>query len=491
MAMSTKVEQVDSKEYIKGVIQVNLSAIIIMSWFMISGLLSSYYCVLSTSQMIQFCLVGDQTNPENSVPWHDFIRKKDEKSKPETVEQEVRFDAKETIESLKSTFLYMLKEDTAKHEQQNDIKKQYHHIAIIELESIITKLVEWDCKVISESHEFIKKIAPHGVILMTSFIVFPIFLLMFFILNLFYTIYAWFKSIYGAFVQCGIVEYFDTVLHKTNGNVDPEALSIVGSLFFLFFYAIILPALSFITIIPILFYFFITLLVVPLYALFLPLKISGKLGMKNAHPEAKTTPFTLGTSMFSNIYTYMNYYSVVFSVIYALVASLLQDAYYFVGCLVAIALIWGVTSFFKSEPYMDKNPGSSSEEGDDGLIPIEVSSDANPSVGDSDDEFVNLLDEREKISDALRKTNPEATVQPTIQPTINSPEDLTPEEQQDVQRLAESMNSTPSSSNSTGKPSEDPAPGSNEQIAAIKSKLEQLGGLKKTHNKSKNKRNKF
>jgi hypothetical protein len=484
MAMSTKVEEVNSREYIKGVIQVNLSAIIIMSWFLISGLLSSYYCVLSTAQIINLCLVGDQRKPEETVPWHDFIRKRDEKSKPETVEQEIRFDAKETIESLKSTFLYMLKEDTAKHEQQNNIKKQYHHIAIIELESIITKLVEWDCKVISESHEFIKKIAPYGVILMTSFILLPMFLFMFFILNFFYTIFAWFNSIFGVFKQCGIVEYFDTVLHKKQGNVDPEALSVIGSLFFLFFYAIILPAISFITIIPILFYFFITLIVIPLYALFLPFKITGKLGMKNAHPEAKTAPFTLGTSMFSNIYTYMNYYSVVFSVIYALVASLLQDAYYFVGCLVAIALVWGATSFFKSEPYMDG--GGASEEVDDNLSLL-----SDPS---HEGLFEKKNDELNELNELNELQNQNGTVAPMpkkerTESTVNPSEDLTPEEQEDVQRLAESMNSSSISPNPTNVESQNP--GNNEQVAALNPQLGQLGGSKKKHNKSKNKRNKF
>jgi hypothetical protein len=366
MVMSTKVEQVDTKDYIKAVIKVNMSAIIIMSWFMISGLLSSYYCVLSASQMIQLCLVsfepnmGESKGTEEKVSWHDFVSQKDEKSKPITVKQEITFVAKETNDSLKKCFFNVLRNDIKSDEAKNDIKTLYHVIASIELSGIITKSVEWNCNVISHSFEFIKKITNNGVLLMTSFIIFPLFLLMYFILNFFYTIFAWFNSIYGAFKRCKIIEYLDTVLHKKEGNVDPNALSLISSLFFLLFYAIIAPAVCFLTIIPILVYFFITLLLIPLYALFITLKITGKLGRNGSD---KNTPFNLGTSMFSNIYTYMNYYSVAFSVVYAIVASLLQDAYYFVGCLVAIALIWMATSFYKQQPFMGGNGEDDESEG--------------------------------------------------------------------------------------------------------------------------------
>ena len=362
--MSTKVEQVDTKDYIKAVIKVNMSAIIIMSWFMISGLLSSYYCVLSASQMIQLCLatfepdMGESKVAEEKVPWHDFVSQKDEKSKPITVEQEITFVAQDTNDSLKTCFLNKWRNDIKSDEKTNETDTRYHRIASIELHGIITKSVEWNCTVISHSFEFIKKITNGGVLLMTSFIIFPMFLLMYFILNFFYTIFAWFNSIYGAFKRCKIIEYLDTVLHKKEGNVDPNALSIVSSLFFLLFYAIITPAFCFITIIPILVYLLITLLLVPLYALFIPLKITGKLGPKNS---IKNTPFNLGTSMFSNIYTYINYYSVAFSIVYAIVASLLQDAYYFVGCLVAIALVWMATSFYKQQPFMGGSNGDDEE----------------------------------------------------------------------------------------------------------------------------------
>jgi len=67
--------------------------------------------------------------------------------------------------------------------------------------------------------------------------------------------------------------------------------------------------------------------------------------------QETSTPFTLGTSMISNIYTYMNYYSVAFSIVYAVVASLLQDIYYFIGCLVAILVIWMATSFYNQQPF--------------------------------------------------------------------------------------------------------------------------------------------
>lgn len=514
MTISTKVEEVDTKEYIKSVIKVNLSAIIIMSWFMISGLLSSYYSVVSVSQMIDLCLIsfgdniGESKGTEEKVPWHDFISQKDEKSKPKTVQQEVTFVADETTTLMDNTLLNYLRKDIKHHEEENEKKKQYHHIAIIELMSIITKSIEWDCKVISQSFQFIKTITPNGVILMTSFIVFPIFLIMFFILNLFYTIFAWFKSIYGAFSRCGIVEYIDTVLHKKTGDVDPEALSVIGSLFFMLFYAIIMPAMCFLTIVPILFYFFITLLIIPFYALYLPLKITGKLGAKNG---SKTTPFTLGTSMFSNIYTYMNYYSVAFSIVYALVASLLQDAYYFIGCLVAIAVIFMATSFYKQEPFT----GGSAP--DDGNADNNVNDNSNDNNNDNGNEVESssftvsaapviksetpIVDSATPIADSASAGTESATpVVDSATPIVNSTsagtESETPianSETPDVDSvIANPINPVKELTSDVkihDANLDKHEPGSEEHTKALKERLEELqqGGSKKKHNKSKSK----
>jgi len=403
MPMSTKVEQVDKKEYIKSVVKVNMSAIVLMSWFMLSGLLSSYYCVGSTSQMIDLCLASsDPMDNDEKIPWHEFTTKSDEKSKPVVHEQEITFNSYKVSKALDNSFLNKLRNDILDHVQKNEQVKRYHHIAIIELLGIITKSIEWDCKVISNSFEFFKGIAPHGVVLMTSFIVLPLFLIMYFILNIFYTIFAWFHSIYGVFVRCGVADYADTVLHQNTGNVDNKALSVIQSFFFILFYAIILPAFCFFTIVPILFYFFITLLIIPLYALYIPFKISGELGSKNG--KGKKTPFTLGTSMISNIYTYMNYYSVVFSIIYALVASLLQDAYYFVGCLVAIALIWFATSFYKQEPFVGGSSSSDSSASDE-----------------RDSEIDGLGADVEQVVERVAVVNPDAV--PVVEPVVEQDAD--------------------------------------------------------------------
>ena len=503
MAMSTKVEQVDSKEYIKSVIKVNLSTIIIMSWFMISGLLSSYYCVVSASQLVDAIFVKNiNLRPDElpPVPWHNFIWKKDEKSKPETVEQEVIFNFDQVIHNLENIFLNKLRGKINSFETDNRREKKYHNIAFIELLSIIKNSIEWDCWVITESFEFIHKIAPHGVVLMTSFIILPIFLAMFFILNLFYTIFAWFKSIYGAFTQCGIVDYFDTVLHKTTGNVDPQALSVIGSLFFLFFYAIILPALSFITIIPILIYFFITLCVIPVYSLFLPLMITGNLGFKNKHADVKTTPFTLGTSMFSNIYTYMNYYSVVFSIVYALVASILQDAYYFVGCLVAIILIWVATSFYKQEPFMGKSSSSTSSPDGEGGEEDDVASSSDdgnnvqlPIIAD-----VVTKEELEEASKATIDSGAENTVSPgakvddTSNPLEKAETTIVPDAGNSVSPGAK-VDDTSNPSEKAGEVESVIVPDekNDAQMAELERRLAELkkgGGSNKKRNKSKNKR---
>jgi hypothetical protein len=522
MTISTEVEQVDTKEYIKSVIKVNLSAIIIMSWFMISGLLSSYYSVVSVSQMIDLCLIsfgddiGESKGTEEKVPWHDFISQKDEKSKPKTVQQEVTFVAGETTTLMDNTLLNYLRKNIKTHEEENEKKKKYHHILMIELMSIITKSIEWDCKVISQSFQFIKTITPNGVILMTSFIMFPIFLIMFFILNLFYTIFAWFKSIYGAFSRCGIVEYFDTVLHKKTGNVDPEALSVIGSLFFMLFYAIIMPAMCFLTIVPILFYLFITLLIIPLYALYLPLKITGKLGAKYG---SKTTPFTLGTSMFSNIYTYMNYYSVAFSIVYALVASLLQDAYYFIGCLVAIAVIFMATSFYKQEPFTGGSAPNddSNDNGNEGKSSSSVDS-ATPVVNSATpvvDSATPVVDSATPVVDSATPVvdnetpvvNNETPVVDSATPVVDSATPVVDNETPVVNNETPVVNNETPDVDSVIAGPVNPVkeltsdvkihdenldkhePGSEEHTKALEERLNELqkGGSKKKHNKSKSK----
>jgi hypothetical protein len=509
MAMSTKVEQVDTKEYIKSVIKVNLSAIIIMSWFMISGLLSSYYSVLSVSQMIDLCLVSSdeaEKGTAEKVPWHDFITKKDEKSKPVKVEQEIAFDAEETMKSLSSSFFYYLKKDIKHHEEENEKKKMYHHIALIEFLGIFTKSIEWNSKVISESFQFIQKITPTGVVLMTSFILFPIFLGLFFVLNLFYTIYAWFKSIYGAFNKCGIVEYFDTVLHKKTGNVDPEALSVIGSLFFLLFYGLIIPLIGVITIVPILLYFFITLLVIPIYSLFLPLKMSGKLEPKDGD-GSKSTPFTLGTSMFSNIYTYINYYSVAFSIVYALVASILQDAYYFVGCIAAIAVIFMATSFYKQQPFMG---GSSENEEDNngnddvGVTNVDITDEKAKEISDLVEdatrrkheiydkrkEMVRLREEQERVNNDNKdvKAVPLSHINIKYEdPVLKNPSQPHSSEDEQLKELAKTINPSTESPNADLAESDKRNADIQRMLSETSGGVIKSGGSTKRHNKSKSK----
>ena len=364
MVTSTKVEPVDKKEYIKNVIKVNLSAIIIMSWFMISGLLSSYYCVLAASNILSIYVsiikpTSAEINPK-PVDWHDFYVSKDDKGKQTRVKQSVDFDKDATEDIFNSSWLRKIVDIVEHHEKANENvdTKTYWNIVAIEMVSIFTTSIEWNLHFIETFFQFVYGITSPGFLLMTSFIVFPIFLIMFLISNIFYTIFAWFKSIYGASVQCDITSFFNKVKTNTDNNQDGNAFTVIKSICFLILYAFILPFICLITILPMISWFLLTLICVPLYSLYIPLKISGILKMD----KKGQTPFTLGTSMASNIYTYMNYYSVAFSIVYAIVASLLQDAYYFIGCLVAIIVIWMATSFYKQQPFKDgDSPQSSSE----------------------------------------------------------------------------------------------------------------------------------
>ena len=367
MPFETKSTLDDKSQYFKNLIVINLSAFILITWVIISGWFSSFYCVVSAANVINACLSkvnnGEET-PLDEVPWHHEYNTVGTDGKSTTLNSNIAFDEAQKA-AFNDTFFKRRADKYAKDYAEGTdsifISKMW-----VQLCSIIPRLVSHDLWFISEWHSFFEKIGVKiggwSSILMTSWIGFPIFILCYALFNVCASLYAWGESVFALYSQLNIYKEVKDDIANTTGNIDCSVWSIIKNAIILFCYAFIVPLIGLLTLAPTLIWLAVTLLFAPLYAFCLPFNIKGMIKPKGLDDESKATGlsklFAIYNVVLSNIYSFAGQYLIAFSIIYSIVAGIKQDVYAFIGCLIAVLIIFAGLKWYKSAAPDIPEPGT-------------------------------------------------------------------------------------------------------------------------------------
>jgi len=380
MPFETKSTLDDKKEYFKNLGQINGFAILIIAWVILCGGFSSFYCVVSGADMINKCLKnvsidtsasssvdasassvtdGSKSNPVIKVPWHHEYNILGEKGEPKTEGSSVLFYEKEK-DAFADTFFKKRADQYLKDVKDGEDSFFFSKMWVQGI-SVFPRLIAHDLWFISEWHSFFQKLTDKlgwGTLLMTSFILFPIFMGFFSVFNAIFAFVSWGESVIALYRQLYIQKDINAAVENPDKDIDCSVQTIIKNLIILFLYACIVPIIGLLTLIPTLGWLAMSLLIAPVYALFLPFKIQGFIVPNDILPgetsdnEPKTKnmqkEFDYVGVFLSNIYSYSGGYLAFFSVIYSIIAGLKQDVYSFIGCIVAALIIFGGLKWYKS-----------------------------------------------------------------------------------------------------------------------------------------------
>ena len=381
MPFETKSTLDDKKEYFKNLVVINTSAILITLWVIVCGGFSSFYCVVSGANMINECLKnvsletsasssvdavasssvadGSESNPVINVPWHHEYNILGEDNKPKTVGSSVLFYKKKN-DAFADTF-FKKRADQYVKDVKGGKDSFFFSKMWVQGISVFPRLVAHDLWFISEWHSFFQKITDKlgwGTLLMSSFILFPIFMVFFAAYNAGAALWSWGESVIALYKQLYLQKYVEDAIGTTDKDIDCSVQTIIKNLIILFLYACIVPIIGLLTVIPTLAWLAMSLLIAPVYALCLPFKIEGfiipneTLFGEPSDNAPKTRhawkEFDYGGVFLSNVYSYAGGYLAFFSVIYSIIAGIKQDVYSFIGCIVAALIIFGWLKWYKS-----------------------------------------------------------------------------------------------------------------------------------------------
>ena len=392
MPFETKSNFDDKKEYFKNLVVINTSAILIILWVIVCGGLSSFYCVVSGADMINECLKnvsidtsstidasassvdasassvdasassvsdGSESNPVIKVPWHHEYNILGDDNKPKTAESSVWFNNKQR-RAFVDTFFKKRADQYVKDVKEGADSFFFSKMWVQGI-SVFPRLVAHDLWFISEWHSFFQKLTGKlgwGTLLMTSFIGFPIFMGFFALFNAGAALWSWGESVIALYNQLYITKEVKEAVGTTNKDIDCSVQTIIKNLIILFFYVFIVPIIGLLTMIPTLAWLAMSLLIAPVYALCLPFKIQGFIIPTNVLPgetpdnmpktKESQKSFDYVGVFLSNIYSYAGGYLMFFSVLYSIIAGIKQDVYSFIGCIVAVLIIFGGLKWYKS-----------------------------------------------------------------------------------------------------------------------------------------------
>jgi hypothetical protein len=311
--------------------------------------------------------VDSEKVPLNQVPWHHLYNISGEDGKPTQLGSWVQFgDAHKN--AFDNTFFKRRADKYVKDYSEGD-ESFFFSKMWVQWVSVFPRLIAHDLWFISEWHAFFQKITEKigwGTVLMTSFIGFPFFIGVFALFNLGASLYSWGESVIALYNQLNIYKDVKRDVETTDKDIDCSVQTIIKNAIILFFYTFVVPVIGLLTVIPTLGWFAMTLLITPLYALYLPSNIYGEIVPMFKTDSEKDPKLTKMFAMFnvvlSNIYSYAGGYLIFFSVVYSIIAGLKQDLYAFIGCLVAIMFIFGVLKWYKSAaPDIPETSGGSAQ----------------------------------------------------------------------------------------------------------------------------------
>ena len=375
MPFETKSTLDDKKEYFKNLVVINTSAILITLWVIVCGGFSSFYCVVSGANMINECLKnvsletsasssvdagasssvdagassvadGSESNPVIKVPWHHEYNILGDDNKPTTVGSSVLFYKKKN-DAFADTFFKKRADQYVKDVKGGEDSFFFSKMWVQGI-GVFPRLVAYDLWFISECHAFLQKITDKlgwGTLLMSSFILFPIFMVVFAAYNAGAALWSWGESVIALCKQLYLRKEVEEAIGTTDKDIDCSVQTIIKNLIILFLYACIVPIIGLLTLIPTLAWLAMSLLIAPVYALCLPFKIEGFIipnktlfgeSPDNA-PKTRNAwkEFDFGGVFLSNVYSYAGGYLAFFSILYSIIAGLKQDVYSFIGCIVA------------------------------------------------------------------------------------------------------------------------------------------------------------
>jgi len=386
MPFETKSTLDDKKEYFKNLVRINTSAILIIVWVIVCGGLSSFYCVVSGADMINKCLknVPIDTSPVDAsassvnssapsveadsgtktrsivlAPWHHKYNVLGDGNEPMTIESSVWF--KQSQERAFDNTFFKKRADQYLKDVKGGEDSFFFSKMWVQGICVFPRLVAHDLWFISEWHSFFQKITDKlgwGTLLMSSFILFPIFMVFFAAYNAGAAFVSWGESVIELYKQLYLRKEVEDAIGTTDKNIDCPVQTIIKNLIILFLYACIVPIIGLLTVIPTLAWFAMSLLIAPVYALCLPFKIQGVIIPNKLFPgetsdnKPKTKnmqkEFDCVGVFLSNIYSYAGWYLAFFSILYSIIAGLKQDVYSFIGCIVAMIILFGVFKWYKS-----------------------------------------------------------------------------------------------------------------------------------------------
>lgn len=388
MPFETKSTLDDKKEYFKNLVVINTSAILITLWVIACGGFSSFYCVVSGANMINECLKnvsletsasssvdasasssvdagassvadGSESNPAIKVPWHHEYNILGENGKPTTIKSSVLF-YKSQEHAFDDTFFKKRADQYVKDVKGGEDSFFFSKMWVQGI-GVFPRLVAHDLRFISEWHSFFQKITDKlgwGTLLMSSFILFPIFMVFFAAFNAGAALWFWGESVIALYKQLYLPKDVKDAVETIDKDIDCSVQTIIKNLIILFLYACIVPIIGLLTVIPTLAWLAMFLLIAPVYALCLPFKIEGFIipnetlfgePSDNA-PKTRNAwkEFDFGGVFLSNVYSYAGGYLAFFSILYSIISGLKQDVYSFIGCIVAALILFGGLKWYKS-----------------------------------------------------------------------------------------------------------------------------------------------